>query len=80
MMRRLQRCRPLAFAEAGAAVRLPATFRIERTRVDHAGAHRSTILQPHLLLFPLPEPFRHTRTESQKIFKPYSCTVRLSST
>jgi hypothetical protein len=66
MMRRLQPFRPTAFAEAGAAVRLPAIFRIERTRVEHAGAHRSPIRRPHLPLFPLPEPFRHIRTESQK--------------
>jgi hypothetical protein len=50
----------------GAAVRLPEIFRIERTLVDHAGARRSPIRQPHLPLFPHAEPFRHTRTEGQK--------------
>lgn len=66
MMRRHQRRRPTASAEMGAAVRLPEIFRIERTLVDHAGARRSPIRQPHLPLFPHAEPFRHTRTEGQK--------------
>jgi hypothetical protein len=66
MMRRLQDCQSRAFPEAGADLRLPAILRIERTRVDHAGAHGSPIRQPHLPLFPLTGPFRHTRTEGQK--------------
>ncbi len=66
MMRRRQRRRPTASAEAGAAVCLPAIFRIARTRIDHAGAYRSPIRQPHLPLLPLAEPFRHTRTEDHK--------------
>ena len=66
MMRRLQDCLSTAFTEADADLRAPAIFRIERTRVDHAGAHRSPMRQPHLPLVPLAEPFRHTRTEGQK--------------
>jgi hypothetical protein len=66
MMCRHQRRRPTTSAEAEADLRLPAIFRIENTRVDHAGAHCSFIRQPHLPLFPLAEPFRHTRTEGQQ--------------
>jgi hypothetical protein len=66
MMRRLQDGRPTAFDEAGAVVRLPTIFRIERTRVGHAGTGRSPMQKPHLPLSQLPEPFRHARTESQK--------------
>jgi hypothetical protein len=66
MMRRPQECLSTAFTEVVADLRLPSIFRIERTRVDHAGAHRSLIRQPHLPLFPPAEPFRHTRTEGQK--------------
>jgi len=69
MMRRLQDCLSTAFTEADADLRLPAIFRIQRTCVDHAGAHCAPIRQPLLPLFPLAEPFRHTRTEGQKHIK-----------
>jgi len=66
MMRRLQDGRPTAFDEAGAAVRLPTIFRIERTRVGHAGTRHSPMQKPHLTHFRLPEPFRRARAETQK--------------
>jgi hypothetical protein len=66
MMRRLQDCRTRAFAEAGSDLRPPAILRGDYTPADLAGLYCANLRPPHFALFPLPEPFLHTRTGSQE--------------
>ena len=80
MMRRLQDCLSTAFTEADADLRPPAIFRIERTRVDHAGAHRSPMRQRICRLSRCQNHSVIPVRKVSNIFKTHSRTVRLSST
>jgi hypothetical protein len=66
MMRHLPDRRSRAFAEVGADLRPPTIFPGESTPESHARLYCAHARPLHFPLFQPPEPFRHTRTESQK--------------